>query len=139
METPNRGDARPSRFFAAVCDAAVHRALVELDETVRPQVSADVTSFVGEQLAALPLRLRLLFEIGMLGFRTLVLGATLRPFTALPAERRVVIFETWAYGRLAPARQLFRLVRTTALLACYEHPAMLSALEKASVTVGPEP
>ena len=92
----------------------------------------DIAVFIAGQLQVLPPQLGLLFRGGMLGFRTLVLLATLRPFSALPASRRAAIVEAWAYGPIGLARQLFRAVRSTALLACYEHPSVLAALEPAA-------
>jgi hypothetical protein len=91
-------------------------------EIDRRRVTTDVARFVEKELADLPGRLSTLFAIGMLGFRSLTFVAKLRRLEKLDADVRRSWIESWAYGSFALGRQLFRGVRSTALLAYYEHP-----------------
>ena len=103
--------------------------LARLPEAERRAVTSDVMTFVSGQIQALPNRLRLLFRLGLVLFG---LAVRLRhPFGlhALPPARRTRIVEAWAFGRWSSPRKLFRLVRSTALLAFYDHPAVAALLD----------
>ena len=65
-------------------------------------------------------RYYVLFRLGMLVFRLTALLTCLMPFTRLSLEKRRGLVERWAYGSWALPRQLFRPVRSIALLAFYE-------------------
>ena len=114
--------AAESRFLAMLVDAALPLD-DELGSCERGPTTDRVTTFVHRQLAALPSRLRVLFSLGTVAFRLHVAVRHLRPFENLSHERRAAAFDRWAYGPIAPCRQLFRVVRSTALLAYYDAPA----------------
>ena len=63
-------------------------------------------------------------SIGLSGFRTITVLVKLSRFEALELEARRAWVERWAYGSFSLARQLFRGVRSTALLAYYDHPVV---------------
>ena len=79
----------------------------------------------------LPIRLRALFYTGLAGFRFVTRLRYARGFCELPAATRRAWFERWAYGPLPLARQLFRPVRATALLAYYERAEVRAVLKAA--------
>lgn len=107
---------RPSRFMRDLVSAL----LPPEAEQGKDAAVDGVAQFVHDQMAALPKRLGLLFQLGMFVFRMVTSMVHLRGFSRLsPANRRRWV-EGFAYGPLPPARQLFRGVRTTALLAYYE-------------------
>jgi hypothetical protein len=87
------------------------------------------------QIGALPPRLRTMFHLGMLFFRSVVHARYLKSFCALDVERRRAIVDAWAFGRIALLRQLFRPVRSLAVLAYYERPEVVAAL--AATAAGP--
>ena len=123
---PERGpvvvDPVPTRFVRALAEASVPIDEDGLEGAEREGVLDEVAGFLQGQLDALPPRLRTLFALGALGFRGVTRLVRLRSFAALPCSERRRWFEHWAYGPLTPARQLFRGVRSTALLAYYERP-----------------
>ena len=80
----------------------------------------DVARFVQGQLNVLPTRFRCLFALGMLGFSVVTMVRFARPFTRLSPEKQRAWVNQWAYGRVRFARQLFRVLRSTALMAYYE-------------------
>lgn len=96
-------------------------------------VTSYVANFIHEEVNNLSKKIQLLFSIGMLGFNMLVWLRYFRTFSLLPLPTRVKIFNSWAYGKLALTRQLFKLVRSTALLAFFEHPAVIDVLENKKV------
>jgi glycosyltransferase 2 family protein len=108
----------PTRFLAALVGA-----LIPKDVAGDEARAAVTTSFVNDRLADLPAKLRLLLLIGLTAFRVLVVLRFLRTFESLPTERRRSVVAAWAYGPLAPARALFKAVRSTALLAAWEQRA----------------
>lgn len=90
-----------------------------------------VATFVAEEMDSLPPRLRFLYEAGMATFRFYVRLRYLRSFCGLDLERRRAAVDSWAYGRIGLLRQLFRPVRSTGLLAYYEHEGVALALSPA--------
>jgi hypothetical protein len=90
------------------------------DPSRRQQALDRAADFLTGQIRELPPQLRGAFRVGFWGFRVLVALRHGRPFQALPLERRRQVVETWAYGRLALPRQLFRPVRSIVLLAWFE-------------------
>ena len=97
-------------------------------------VVSDVAVFVHEQLRSLPRKFQILFNIGMFGFVLFVWLRYFHSFSLLSLSKRVKIVNRWAYGKLSLTRQLFRGVRSTALLAFYEHPAVMEVLENQHLT-----
>lgn len=108
----------PRPYLVALCDAL----LPNEPEVDQRRITTDVARFVETELADLPGRLSTLFACGMLGFRALTLVACFGRLETLDSEVRRRWVERWAYGSFALGRQLFRGVRSTALLAYYEHP-----------------
>jgi len=117
-----------SPFIFQLAEAALPLHYYSLSD---PQtVISYVADFIHEEIQNLPKRYRLLFNLGMFVFNIIVWLRYLRGFSLLPLPLRIKIFNRWAYGKLALTRQLFRLVRSTALLAFFEHPAVINILEK---------
>ena len=122
-------DARADRFQAALVEALL--PLEEVPTEHREDVITQVTDFVRGQLDALPRRLRRLLALAFWVFRVVTRVRFLRAFTGLPVRTRRRWVERWAYGPLGPGRQLFRVVRSTSLVAYYELPEL-----RAKVTSG---
>jgi len=120
--------ALPNAFVRAVVGALVPWDLVRLRTRERDETLDSVAHFVEGQVKALPASLGALFSIGMLGFRVVVGLGHARGFADLAKEDQVRVVERWAYGKMALTRQLFRLVRSTALLAFFDHPHVQSAM-----------
>jgi uncharacterized protein (TIRG00374 family) len=108
----------PSNFDLALTEAI----LAEQGSAVDRDALVDVAAFVAEQMDALPARLHAMYTAGMAVFRFYVRLRYLRSFCGLDVERRRRAVDAWAFGRLALLRQLFRPVRSVALLAYYERP-----------------
>jgi len=120
---PPRKSHGPSEF-----DLALTEALLPSGKDVPTSVQTEVATFVAGQIEALPARIRTLYHLGMGVFRAWVRIRYFRSFSGLAAERRREVVTAWAFGPIAPIRQLFRAPRSTALLAFYENPQMLAAL-----------
>jgi hypothetical protein len=111
--------AEPSRFLVALIEALVPHDPEIGDES---RVVRDVARFVRSELDDLPARFGWLLSIGLTGFRTITVFVKLSRFEALERGARRAWAERWAYGSFSLARQLFRGVRSTALLGYYDHP-----------------
>lgn len=114
-------DAEPSEF-----DIALTEAILPVPGSA--EVVRDSARFLAGQIAALPTRVRTLYAIGMSVFRFWVRVRYLRSFCGLGLEKRRAAVAGWAFGSIAPLRQLFRAPRSTVLLAFYEHPGGLATL-----------
>jgi glycosyltransferase 2 family protein len=122
----------PPAALPAVTTLAICEALLPLDELPerldRRKILRDVARFVDDELRDLPGHLAWLLSVGMLGFRAATALRFLRSLASLPLDRRRRWVEAWAFGPLAPARQLLRALRAPALLAYHEHEAVQAVL-----------
>ncbi len=117
-------DPPASAFTIALIEAmAVGRG-----RTPEPAAVAYAATFVDGQLAALPPKLRFLFNVGMGGFRFMTRLRFLRGYCNVPLPARRAWTLRWAEGRIALVRQLFKPVRAIGLLAYYDHASVRSAL-----------
>jgi hypothetical protein len=121
---PLRAPCEASVFVVALTEALLTPHGNALDRASL----VEVATFLGQEMEALPARLRIMFETGMAAFRFYVRLRYFRGFCALDVDRRCAAVESWAFGRIGPFRQLFRPVRSIALLAYYERPAVARAL-----------
>ena len=106
----------PSAFDRALTEAVLPHSMAGATELVD-----DVATFFAGEMAALPTRIRWLYHFGMFGFRVYVRLRHVRSFCALPVVTRRRAVDVWAFGPVTPMRQLFRPVRSTVLLAGFEH------------------
>ncbi len=119
-------DPKASKFLHCLAEAVVPIRLLPEDQQV--EVVASTARFVGGQIACLSFRQRCLVKLALTGFRVSCWLRTLRPFTSLERTQRERLVTRWAEGSFPQARQLMRLVRSTAFLAFFEHPACSAAL-----------
>jgi hypothetical protein len=126
MPTPD--SINPPSYLRAIVDAIVPMEGCGLSTKERNVVVDDSTRYVAGQIAAMSRDLRLKAWAGMAGFRAHALVRMGRPFGALPATQRQRLVDQWSYGSLYLPRQLFRMLRSLALLGWFEHPLVLRAL-----------
>ncbi len=126
---PERIITADARLLAIVT-ALLPTEYPRLDPAVATTVHRAIADFVAAQLRALPLRLRILQTVGLLAFAGLTMIVHGRSLTRLAPAQRQAWVARFAYGRLALGRQLFRGIRSTALLAYFEAPAVRSAMDQ---------
>jgi hypothetical protein len=122
--------ALPDAFLRALVNALVPWDMVGLSKREQHETLESVVQFVRGQVKALSANLGVLFALGMLGFRIVVGLTHLRGFTRVSKDEQVRIVESWAYGKMALSRQLFRVLRSTALLAFFDHPNVRKAMRR---------
>ena len=122
--SPTRPPRPPSAFDLALTEAL----LTPHGDALDAEALTQVATFMSQQMQALPARLELMYGLGMAAFRLYVGARHLRGFCALDLDRRRAAVGAWAFGRVALLRQLFRPVRSLALLAYYEREAVARAL-----------
>jgi len=121
---PAGGIERANLYFS-LTEALVPGSMPALSEAERATVVFETSEFVRAQVEALPPRLLLLMRVGLTGFRLSIRLRHLRSFCALPLSTRRRVITRWAYGPVPLTRQLFRSLRSTALLAYFEHPTVM--------------
>lgn len=119
-------------FWLAIVGSSVPTGSLVLSAKERSEAVTYATQFVCSELSALPSSLRILFKIGILGFRSITIASNLCPFENLSSERQAKIINAWSYGPIGTTRKLFKPLRSLALLAFFEHPAILAALNKSN-------
>ncbi len=131
-ESPPRRAAKPGR------EATIVEALVEtfvppfpiLEDEARQRVLVDVTRFVAGQILNLPTYLRFPYRIGLFAFD---LGAFLfggKTFRRAAKPAREAYLARWAQSRFDPLQDFVKLVRSCALFAYFDHPAVQAELER---------
>ncbi len=120
----SRGRQRADLYFA-LTEALVPERAPALSEAERAAVVLVTSEFVRGQIEALPPRLLFLMKLGLTGFRVLIRLRHVRSFCGLPLATRRRVVASWAYGPVPLARQLFRSLRSIALLAYFEHPTVM--------------
>ncbi len=123
--------ARPLRPASGFDVALTEALLTTQREPLDRDAVAEVATFLSQEMQSLPARLQLMYEAGMFGFRAYVRLRYLRGFCALPVETRRAAMESWAFGPIVLLRQLFRPVRSIALLAYYEQAKVAQSLSPA--------
>jgi hypothetical protein len=131
-------DTSPDKLTVAITEALLAD---QGSDVVGPpkDVTQRVATFVQGQVNALPTQLRFLLLVGLLGFRGLVRMRYVRSFCGLPLSTRRVIVNAWAHGPYALTRQLFRVLRSTALLCYYEDVGVAESTATGSKVVRPDP
>ena len=117
---PAHVTAEPGKLMIALAEAFL--------PPCEPGAARDVAAFMQAQIAALSPGLRTMFHLGMTFFRFTVRLRHVTSFCGLPVDRRRAIVDAWAFGRIGLLRQLFRPVRSLAVLAYYERPEVVRGL-----------
>jgi len=118
----------PSQTTRAIVEALLPCHEDGMLEPVDEEVVDAVAQFVQGQLDAVAPALRWSVAGGLLGVRAITWLWHRRSLQALPLEERRRWLERWAYGDSALGRQLFRALRSTAVMAYYEQPAVAARL-----------
>jgi hypothetical protein len=126
-------------FWLAIVEASLPNARLQLSDEEKAGALRAATEFACLELGALQPHLRILFKIGLLGFRSMAVLGNCAPFEALPSEKRRTIFEGWAYGPIPITRKLFKPLRSLVLLAFYEQPLIQAALDRAALDQSNQP
>jgi choline dehydrogenase-like flavoprotein len=112
--------AIPRTFLPALIEALVASNPTRIDHPRHELALEKTTRFVEGQIAALPVVLRTGLTAGLAVFRGHVAARFLMVFCRLPLDRRIKAVDLWASGSFAQGRQLFRPLRSLALLAYHE-------------------
>ncbi|HXC49590.1 MAG TPA: gluconate 2-dehydrogenase subunit 3 family protein [Candidatus Limnocylindrales bacterium] len=128
MTAPRRLGARHKATVARIVES-ITPTFPPLDSGKRTVVFADVTRFVASQIEALPDFLRPPYKMALSGFEWLAVVRWGRPFTALDAARQAAWIALWSDSPVGAMRNFVKLIRGCALLAYYDHPLLLEALE----------
>ena len=119
-----------NKFWSGLCECFIpeeHR-LKNADEF--QHVLHEVGIFTVTELERLPLRLRFLFEIALFGFKASVLLCSGRFLCHIPIHERRGIVQAWAFGGFALSRKFMKPIRSLALFAYYESPAVQALLDE---------
>ena len=123
---------KPTPFWLSVVAASVPTGSLTLTTEERAEATNYATQFVCTGLGALPSFLRILFKIGILSFRTITILTSFCPFENLSSAKQTKVINAWSYGPIGLTRKLFKPLRSLALLAFFEHPVVLAALDKSN-------
>ncbi|MBZ0189213.1 MAG: hypothetical protein K8F91_23415, partial [Candidatus Obscuribacterales bacterium] len=117
-----------SEFWSAVCQCFLPEPDLISDSERRAAVHEEVGRFTCTQIDCIPFRYRLLFKVGLVGFKLYIFVFTGKFLCDVPLARRRRLIEAWAFGKIALTRKFMKLIRSLAILAYYEHPEVQAAL-----------
>jgi hypothetical protein len=109
--------------------AAILPAEADLDAARRAAIEREVTGYVAAQIRSMPGFLRLPYRLALRLFDLLPLARFGRPFRALARHEQASSLARWGDARLPPMRDFVKLIRSTALLAYFDHPAVRELLD----------
>jgi hypothetical protein len=100
-----------------------------LDPAVQARVHDDVCRYVLDQIGAMAGFLAGPYRVAILGFQLLAVFRYGKTFHALPPGRRQAYLALWSGSPLGAMRDFVKLIRSCALLAYFDHPAVRTDLE----------
>lgn len=121
-------DSLPGRGPLAALTTSLLPLWPDLPGPLRGEVEADVVGYLQRQIRRMPLFLRVPWTIVLLVFAAGALLRYGRPFSSLSPGRKRAWVSLWAESPLVPMRDFVRMVRSCALLAWFDHPAVSAAL-----------
>jgi len=116
-------------FWLSVVSASLPTRALALSADERRAAVRYATEFTCSELGALPTKLRFLFKVGIFGFRTITMLTNFNAFENLAASQQEKVINAWSYGPIALARKLFKPLRSLALLAFFEYPAVIAIID----------
>lgn len=119
-----------SEFWSAICECFTPEPDLIEDPGLRAEVHEEVGRFTCEQIDCIPFRYRLLFKVGLVGFKLYIFACTGKFLCSVPLARRRKLIEFWAFGPIGLTRKFMKLIRSLAILAYYDHEAVQAVLFK---------
>ena len=120
-----------SQFWAAICECFLPEDVVPLiKESERAEVLEEVGRFTFTQIACIPFRYRILFDIGLTGFKFYIFFLSGRFLCDLSLKKRRALVESWAFGKVALTRKFMKPIRSLAILAYYDNPVVQAGLAR---------
>jgi hypothetical protein len=120
----------PFTFWFKLCDTLVYAENLSLQFEGRQAAISATAVFVAEQVACLPITLRALTTLGLLGFQLVVFFRHGKNFVDLTASIRNEEVEQWIRFDLIPLGKLLLSIRSLCLLHFFEQPEVALALDK---------
>ncbi|MBX9692040.1 MAG: flippase-like domain-containing protein [Cyanobacteria bacterium] len=129
-EMASKIDSSVTEFWSGLCESFIPPEHVLPEAKSRETALTDATLFTITQINSMPMRLKVLFNIGITGFKTIVALTNFRFLCQIPLEKRRKVIEGWAFGPLDLARKFMKPIRVLFLFAYYEHPFVKAHLDK---------
>ncbi len=120
------------RTLHALVSVLVRQQCRALSAEVREAATRHAVAFTQAQVHALPQHFRLGFLAALRALDATALGYGAVGFAALPPRRQDRLLARWASSPIPQTRQFVRLVRSSALLAFFEYPAIADSFERAA-------
>ncbi|MBX9666111.1 MAG: flippase-like domain-containing protein [Candidatus Obscuribacterales bacterium] len=125
-------------FWSAFCECFIPAPHVIPDRNKFQQVLLESSTFTVTELERLPLRLRVLFDIGIFGFKTITIATHGRFLCDIPLDKRRKIINAWAFGPVSLTRKFMKPIRSLFLIAYYETPEVVALLDgKSDIVTDP--
>jgi hypothetical protein len=120
-------------FWLSLCEGLIGPEYLEMLKDKKQPIIKSVTDFVLRQLSNLPIKLKISLYIGIFLFNAYLFIVTLQPIHRIAISKRKQIIDSWANGKIALTRKLFRPLRSLTLLAFFDEPEVISLLEDKQV------
>jgi gluconate 2-dehydrogenase subunit 3-like protein len=105
-----------------------------LDAHTRAGVERDVGAFVNAQIQAMPSFLRVPYRLALVAFNWFAVLRYGSSFVSLADDPATAYLSLWSNRGLSLNRDFVKLIRSCALLAYYDHPAVRTGLAAAHAT-----
>lgn len=118
--TPKVSDS-VAKFWSGLCECFIPTEHVIPDKEAHQRALHEMSVFTVTELDCLPFRLRVIFGIGIVGFKALTILVSGRFLCDIPLERRKEIINWWAFGGTPLNRKFMKPIRSLSLFAYYEN------------------
>ncbi len=120
-----------SEFWAAVCECFLPgESEIDLSEEKRREIHREVGRFTFTQIGCIPFRYKVLFDIGLFGFKLYIFAFSGRFICDVPLDKRRKLVEFWAFGPIGVTRKFMKLIRSLAILAYFDNAEVQAALDR---------
>jgi|GEM_PF-389450 conserved hypothetical protein len=118
--TPKVSDS-VAKFWSGLCECFIPNEHIIPDKQAHQRTLHEMSVFTVTELDCLPFRLRVIFGIGIIGFKALTILASGRFLCDIPLERRRELINWWAFGGTPLNRKFMKPIRSLSLFAYYEN------------------
>lgn len=123
-----------TQFWSGLCEAFIPEEHKVTDPELHQRLIRDTGIFTATELERLPFRLRILFDTGIVVFKSLIIVFTGKFLCDIPLDRRREVVNFWAFGKIPLTRKFMKPIRVLVLLYYYEQPEVQALLDSRAVS-----
>lgn len=110
-----------AKFWSGLCECFIPNEHIIPDKDSHERALREMSVFTVTELDCLPFRLRVIFGVGIVGFKALTMLSSGRFLCDIPLAERRELINWWAFGGTPLNRKFMKPIRSLSLFAYYEN------------------